>query len=55
MGGGGGGEAGAAQGEVRKRLFMYGKNVNVPFPTFKVTIALIKICLVMTQLKIVIY
>lgn len=53
--GGGGGEAGAAQGEVRKRLFMYGKNVNVPFPTFKVTIALIKICLVMTQLKIVIY
>ena len=50
MGGGGEG-AGAARGEVRKRLFMHGKNVNVPFPTFKVTIALIKICLMMTRLK----
>lgn len=48
---GGEGAGGGGGCEVRKRLFMHGKNVNEPFPTFKVTIALIKICLVMTGLK----
>ena len=38
---GGEGAGGGGGCEVRKRLFMHGKNVNVPFPTFKVTIALI--------------